>query len=139
MASGQIFTRNSHLAIRRRADGVDDLIVQGKQVISVKVSSERHVAEVSKAGILLDLLELPGDRLDRLVIGRDAVPNQPVGSRETVEHVDADVVPSLLEEGFRREVSSRPGAHYGDPRGSRARVQLRVRHLSISVSFPGRF
>jgi hypothetical protein len=139
VAALEIFARDSHLAIRRRTDGVDDLIVQREQVISVDVLPEHHVSEVAETGVLVDLLELPGDRLDRLVIGCHAVANQAVRGRQTVEHVHADVVLRLLEERFRGEVGSRTGAHNGDPRGSRVRVQLRVRHLSISVCLSGRF
>ncbi len=56
------------------------------------------------------LLEAAGDALDRLVIGRDAGADQPVGHRQAVEYVDPHVLAERLLRGFGGVISRRAGA-----------------------------
>src|SRR5258708_22318235 len=60
-----------------------------------------------------------GDRLDRLMVGRDAVPDQAIWRGQPVQHVDPDrpgriKCRSLLDERLGGVEAGRAGADHGD-------------------------
>src|SRR5262249_17434525 len=74
-------------------------------------------AEKPDALVLQDRAEIVLQRLDLLVVGRHAVPHQPVGARQPVEDVDAHLW-ILLDKALGGVDPARPGADDGDmPRG----------------------
>src|SRR5262245_38890188 len=110
MAAGQVLAGNPHAAIGLRAGGVDDLVIVAAQVGHAHVLAQFDAAEEAEARVGGGLVEGGGDRLDLLVIGRDAGADEPVGRGQPVEHVhlDHDVLTALQVLG--RVEAGRPGA-----------------------------
>ena len=94
--AGQILARNAELAVMRRADREDHRIVEFEQLVDRHVGANGDIADEADAFGLGDLVVALGDRFQRLVVGRDAEADQPVGHRIAVEDVDAGVVPYAL-------------------------------------------
>src|SRR5215218_8193443 len=86
----QILSRDAHTPIGLGTDGIDDLIVEPLQFLVMDVDTVGDVAEETNAGY----------RLDRLVIGRNTVTDQPERCWETVEDIDCQDEVRLLEKSF---------------------------------------
>ena len=66
------------------------------------VAAELDVAEEAEARVRGGLREAPCDRLDLLVVRRDAGAHEPVRRRQAVEHVDPDIESWLAQQLFGR-------------------------------------
>ena len=114
MTVSEILARNAHPSIRLRAGRVEDHVVVGAQIVDGDVTPEFDAAIEPESRICRHLVEARRDRLDLLVIGRHAGPNQPVRRRDAVVHVDLDHESRLAEEVVGGVVSGRTGADDGD-------------------------
>jgi hypothetical protein len=122
-AVGQVLARDAHAPVGLGADRPDDLVVERLDVAAVDVPPEGHVAEVAHPLVGQDPLEDARDRLDRLVVGRDAVAQQPERRREAVEDVDGHLqIP--LQQRLRRVEAGRTGADDRDPQGAGRGAEL---------------
>src|SRR5262245_17869468 len=90
VAAGQVLTRYAKPPVAHRAGRVDDGVVAGQQVIPGDFVTEVHGADEPDAVVLEHAAQVVGNRLDRLVVRCDAVPDQPVRGRQAVDDVDAD-------------------------------------------------
>ena len=86
--AGQILAGNAELAVVRRADGEDDRVVELEQLVDRHVAADGDIADEVDARAFGDLVVALADRLQRLVVGRDAEADQAVGHRIAVEDVD---------------------------------------------------
>ena len=89
-AAGQVLTGNAEPPVAHRAGGVHHGVVAGQQVLAGHVVAEMDGTEEADAVVLKHAAQVVGDRLDRLVVGSDAVTDQPVGGRQPVEHIHPD-------------------------------------------------
>ena len=90
VAAGQVLPRDAEAAVTHRAGRVDHRVVGRQQVRARHVLAEVHAAEKPDIGTFQHLAQVLGDRLDRLVVGGDPVPDQPVRRGQPVEDVDPD-------------------------------------------------
>ncbi len=88
--AGQVLAGNPHPPVGLRAEGIDDGVVERRQLVVREVAADLDVAEEPKARALRDLLEGARDGLDLRVVGGDAEPDEPPRRRQPVEHVDLD-------------------------------------------------
>ena len=98
VAALQVLAANAHAAIGLRARRVDDLVIVTPEIRHAHVAAELDAAEEAKARMRRDLVEGAGDRLDLLVIGRDAGTDEAVRCGHAIEQVDLDDDVLLLEE-----------------------------------------
>ena len=87
--AGQILAGDAELAVVRRAGGEDHRVVELEQLGDRDVAADGDIADEVDAGALGDLVVALADRLQRLVVGRDAEADQAVGHGIAVEDVDA--------------------------------------------------
>ena len=88
--AGKILARDPELPVGLRADGVDNGVVQPRQVVVVQVAPDLDVAEEPKARFFRDSLEGARDRLQLRVVGRNAETDEPPRRRQPLDHVDLD-------------------------------------------------
>ena len=86
---GKILAGNAELAVVRRAGGEDHRVVELEQLGDRDVAADGDIADEVDAGAFGDLVVALADRLQRLVVGRDAEADQAVGHGIAVEDVDA--------------------------------------------------
>ena len=138
VTAGQVLPRDAEAAVAHRAGRVDHRVVGRQQVGPGHVLAEVHAAEKPDVGAFEHLAQVLRDRLDRLVVGGDPVPDQPVGSGQPVEDVHPHPDRALragqrgrvLDQGLRGVQPGRPGAddrdlehsHASHPRPPRHRV-----------------
>ena len=138
VAAGQVLPRDAEAAVAHRAGRVDHRVVGRQQVGPGHVVAEVHAAEKPDVRAFQHLAQVLGDRLDRLVVGGDPVPDQPVRSGQPVEDVDphpdrtvrAGQRGRVFDQGLRGVQSGRPGAddcdlehsHISHPRPPRHRA-----------------
>ncbi len=72
--SRQVLSRDAEPAIRLRAEGVDDRVVEPRQVARRQIAADLDVAEEAEAGLQGDPLEGPGDGLQLRMVGSHAEP-----------------------------------------------------------------
>src|SRR4030095_3098534 len=96
----QILSRDSHTPIGLGTDGIDDLIIEPLQLLVMYVDTVGDVAEETDSRIRQRPTQNAGHRLDRLVIGRNTVTDQPERSGETIEHIDCQDEVAFLEKSF---------------------------------------
>ena len=94
--AGQVAARNLERPIGGRAGGEDHRIVEPDQFRDRDVAADQDIAAEADIVAERDLLVAAVDRLDRLVVGRDAEADQAVGHGHAVDHVDPDLVAELL-------------------------------------------
>jgi hypothetical protein len=112
--TGQILARDAEPAIGLGADRVDDRVVQAKELVVRDVPADLDVAEESKSGSRRRLLERPRDRLDVLVVGRDAESDEAMRRGQPIDHIHLDPRVVALQEGVGGVEASRAGADDGD-------------------------
>ena len=108
--AGQILAGDVHPPVGLRAEGVDDRVVQLRQLVVGEVAADLDVAEEAEAGALRDPLERARDGLDLGVVGRDAEPDEAPRRRQPVEHVHLDGRLLAREQRSRRVEPRRPRA-----------------------------
>ena len=113
VAPRQVLARDAERPVALGAAGVDHRVVVAEQIRAAQVRADPHVAEEPHPRVGGDLLVDPGDRLDLLVIGRDAAAHQPEGCRQPVEEVDLDLG-RVLEQMLRGVEPGGSGADDGD-------------------------
>src|SRR5829696_331190 len=96
----QILSRDAHTPIGLGTDGIDNLIVAPLQFLVMGVDTVGDVAEEPDSRIRQRPVQNAGHRLDRLVIGRNTVTDQPERSGETVEDIDGQDELGFLEKSF---------------------------------------
>jgi hypothetical protein len=96
----QILSGDAHTPIGLGTDGIDDLIVEPLQFLVMDVDTVGDVAEETDSGIRQRPVQNAGYRLDRLVIGRNTVTDQPERCWETVEDIDCQDEVRFLEKSF---------------------------------------
>ena len=83
--------RGSRAACRSAAPyGVDDRVVQPREVLVREIAPDLDVAEKAEAGLRGDLLERARDRLELRMVGRDAEPDEAPRRRQPLDHVDLE-------------------------------------------------
>ena len=97
-APRQVLAGNAEPPVAHRAGRVYHRVVAGQQLGPGDVGAEVQAAEEADALVLEHPAQVVGDRLDRLMVGSDAVPDQPVRRRQPVEHVDPDA-PARVDRG----------------------------------------
>ena len=98
--AGQIVARNVERAVMRRAGGEHHGVIEPAQFRDRHVAADQHIAEEADIVRQRHFLVAARHRLDRLVVGRDAEADQPVGHGQPVDHVDPDLIAEKLLEGF---------------------------------------
>ena len=88
--AGEVLGRDPEAPVGLRADGVDDGVVEIREVAVVQVAPDLHVADEAEPRLVRDALERPRDRLQLRMIGRHAEPHEPPGRRQPLEHVHLD-------------------------------------------------
>ena len=76
--AGQILSRDAELAIMRRAGGEDHRVIEVEQLGDRDVAAHRHIADEVDARALRHLVVALADRLQRLVVRRDAEADEAV-------------------------------------------------------------
>src|SRR5262245_66352858 len=104
-----MLTGDAKRAVALGSDRVDHRMVVAEQFLPIKVTADEDVAKESYARLRGDLLVDPGNRLDFLMIRRDAAAYQSKGSGEPIDEVDFDSG-VLLQQMFRGIEPRRPGA-----------------------------
>src|SRR5690606_20222340 len=90
VASGKVFARNSHLAIRLRSCRINDLVIMLNQISMSDVTSKLDVAEIAKVFVSGDLIVDLRYRFDLRMIRRNATALQPVRGEQTFKNIDLD-------------------------------------------------
>ena len=90
VAADEILAGNPHAPVRLGARAVDDLVIVPPEVVDGDVPPELDVAVEAELRIGRDLVERRGDRLDLLVVRRDASAHEAVRARQPVVEVDLD-------------------------------------------------
>ena len=125
--AGQILAGDPELAVGLRADGVDDRVVEARELGVLDVFADLDVAEEAEARLGRGALERARDGLDVRVIGSDAEPHEPPRRRQPLDHVDLDLEVAREQRGGSIE-PGRPGADYRDAEENPLR-ESRVREL----------
>src|SRR5215207_10770064 len=99
-AVAQILSRDTHTPIGLGPDGIDDLIIEPLQFLVMDLDTVGDVAEETDSWIRQRPVQNAGHRLDRLVIGRNTVTDQPERRGETVEDIDGQDELAFLEKSF---------------------------------------
>ena len=106
--AGQVAAGDVERPVVGRAGGEDDGVVELEQLRDRDVAADQHVADEADIVGQRDLLVALGDRLDRLVVGRDAEADQAVGHRHPVDHVDPDLVAIMFLERLGAVIAGGP-------------------------------
>jgi hypothetical protein len=115
--AGQVLAGDPEPSVGLRTDGVDDRVVDREQIVVRDGRADLDVAEETEARPGRGLLERARDRLDVLVIGRDAEADEPPRRRQAVEQVDLDAGVVALQERVGGVEPGGAGAHDGDADG----------------------
>ncbi len=116
VAAVQFDARDGEGCIPDRPGGEDHGVVMLLQVGQGDVAPVEHVAEQPDLAGVEHIPQRVDDALDARVVGRDAVPHQPVRRGELLEQVDGDVeVPLGLQQDVRSVDAGGSGAHDGEP------------------------
>ena len=107
-APGQVLAGDPQRLVGARADRVDDRVVVAHEVLVGDVLADLDVAEEPAAGAHDLLVEELGERLDLLVVGRDAVAQQTPRRGQPLEDVDLGALAT-------RRSSLRGGVGAGGP------------------------
>ena len=99
-AAGQVLAGDAQPAVPHRAGRVHHRVVAGQQVLAGHVGAQVHAADEVHAVVLKHAAQVLGDRLDRLVVGRDTVADQAVRGRQPVDDVDPDGLRRLQRGGL---------------------------------------
>ncbi len=108
--SRQVLAGDAEAAVGLGTDRVDDGVVELQQVVVRDGCADLDVAEEAKAGPRGGLLERARDRLDVLVVRRDAEADEPPWRRQAVDHVDLDRLVLTLQQRVGRVEPRRPRA-----------------------------
>src|SRR5690606_4213379 len=87
-AAGEVGARDPQRAVGAGAGGVDDGVVVHGQFAGRDIRAHVDAQPVGETGLVLDRGEQVGHRAGVHVVGRHAVPGQPVGDRQAIEHRD---------------------------------------------------
>ena len=112
--AGQVVAGNVERPVVGRAGGEDHRVVEVEQLGDGDVAADQHVADEADIVAERDLLVALVDRLDRLVVGRDAEADQAVGHRHPVDHVDPDLVAIVLLERLGAVIAGGPRPDHRD-------------------------
>src|SRR5215217_6052084 len=123
-AVGQVLTRDAHAPVGLGADGIDELMVEPLQLPVVEIDTVGDVPEEADPWVGQDLVEDAGHRLDGLVIGRDAVADQPERGGEAVEDIDGQGDVGSPEKALGGIEPGWAGADDGDPQRPLGRCEL---------------
>lgn len=127
---GEIGTLDRERPVVRRACRQHDRVVKRLQFGDRDIAADRDVAYepdmVGKRGLFI----ASRDGLDRLMIGRDPRPDQSVGHRQAVEHIDPHIAAPFLLRRLGRVISRRAGA---DNRDMPHRLSCLSRFLKTST------
>ena len=116
VASRQVLAGDAQLPIALGPAAEQNGVVSRPQLLDAHVAAHGDVAEEPELGDAGDPV-VDADRLLELgMVGGHTVAHQAEGSRQSLEHVDANH-PSRFEQAFRGVEPARPGAHDGDPEG----------------------
>ena len=85
--AGQLLAGDAEPAIALRTEGVDDRVVELRQVCVGQIAAYLDVAEEPEAGLQGDSLEGPRDRLQLRMVWSDAEPHEAPGRRQPLDHV----------------------------------------------------
>ena len=110
----QVLARNAEPAVDHHAGGDDHGVVGLDEFLPGEVSADVEIARESQVGLVEQLVELPHHGLGALVVGGDAGPDEPVGGRQAVDDVDAEVRPAA-QQPVRGVEAGRSGADDGNP------------------------
>jgi hypothetical protein len=110
----QILSRDAHTPIGLGTDSIDDLIIEPFQFLVMDVDTVGHVAEETDVRIRQRPIQNAGHRLDRLVIGRNTITDQPKRSGETAKDIDGQDEVGLLEKRFGGIEPGWPSANDGN-------------------------
>src|SRR4029453_13864985 len=110
----QLLPRDAHTPIGLGTDGIDDLIIEPLQLLVMYVDTVGDVAEETDSRIRQRPTQNGGHRLDRLVIGRNTVTDQPERSGETIEDIDRQDEVGFLEKRFGGIEPGWPSANEGN-------------------------
>jgi hypothetical protein len=132
-AAGQVLAGDAHAPVGLGPDGVDDLVVEALEVAVVQVDPVGDVATEPDPRVGQGPLQHPGDRLDRLVVGRDPVADQSERGREAVEDVDGQDQVGAVEQRLGGVQPGRPGADDRHPQRAGAGAELRHRASSTAA------
>ena len=130
LAARQLLAGDRHAHVVGGPHGIDDGVVRAQQVGATDVRAELDEPDEPCGGRLEHLRQRVGDALDRGVVRRDPVPQQPVRRGQPVVQVDRDLDVCLFAERLRGEDARRarpddrdaPGLRHGRiVRGPRSR------------------
>ena len=126
----QVFSGDSELPVCLRADGIDDRVIEMRELGVLDVLADLDVAEEAEAGLRGGALERARDGLDVRMVGGDAEAHEAPRSRQPFDHVDLDLEIAREQCGGSVE-PSRAGADHGDAKGiSRVRESRVVQTLT---------
>ena len=141
--AGEVLAGDAEPAVGLRAEGVDDGVVEPRQIGVRQIAPDLDVAEEPEAGLLGDPLERARDALQLRMVRRDAQPHEPPRRRQPLDHVHLDRCFGVEERGRRIE-AGRPGpddrdakgpAHEGDARASGAAAGAAAADSGVGVAF----
>ena len=115
VAPRQVLAGDPHPPVGAGADRVDDRVVVRLQVGVGDVPAHLHVPVEAELGVGGDLVVHAGDRLDLLVVRRDAAAHQPERGGQAVVHVDLDLEVLLLLQVLGGVEAAGAGADHGHP------------------------
>src|SRR5215472_2081926 len=126
IAPRHVLAWNPEPPVPHRASGVDNSVITGHQVGSGYVIAKVNGADEPDALVLKHPAQVISDRLDRLVIRRDAVPDQPIWRGQPVKDVDLDRLRriergTLLHQRLSGIQAGRARAYDGDVEGFHGR------------------
>ena len=131
--SGQVLAGDPELAVGLRADGVDDRVVEARELGVLDVLADLDVAEEAEARLRGGSLEGPRDGLDVRVVGRDAEPYEPPRRRQPLDQVHLDL--EVACEQRRGSVEpSRAGADDSDPKAHAGDARALVRAAAAAAA-----
>ena len=107
--SGKAASGQFERPVVRRSGGEDDGVVKPGQLGDGHVRADGDIADEADVRRQRHLLVAPVDRLDRLVVGGDSRADQPVGDRQSVDHVDLDLVAVELLQRLGGVIARRSG------------------------------
>jgi hypothetical protein len=88
--------RDVERAIGRRTGGEDHRVVKLHEFLDRDLLADGHVADEADVVGQCDRLVAARHVLDRLMVGRDARPDQPERHRQAIDDIDADIVAERL-------------------------------------------
>lgn len=105
MLAGGVFAGNVQGAVGHGAHRVDDRVMVGGYLRVGHVPADLDIEVHTQPGVTVETREGVGDSLRRLVVGRDAVPDQAAGDRQPVDQ--GDLGSDGTQERLRRVVEQR--------------------------------